>query len=161
MFGIALLMASRVPHFSGKSVGRVPREYVAVVLIALAAALLTVAYYPLEALVALSLAYLGTIPFSVRSVFVGCRAKTADLGLKVARFRDKGGAASRGSLERFGCLGSRRRGGKPSVCGRRRFPGDDRKAPMVERRNCSSFRIRRGVAAERDFPGQTRKTNTR
>ena len=27
---IALLMASRVPHFSGKSIGRVPREYVAV-----------------------------------------------------------------------------------------------------------------------------------
>jgi CDP-diacylglycerol---serine O-phosphatidyltransferase len=66
VFAIALLMASRVPHFSGKSIGRVPREYVAVVLIALAACLLTVAYYPLEALVALSVAYLGTIPFSVR-----------------------------------------------------------------------------------------------
>ena len=66
VFAVALLMASRVPHFSGKSVGRVPREYVAVVLIALAAALLTVVYYPLQALVALSLAYLGSIPFSVR-----------------------------------------------------------------------------------------------
>jgi CDP-diacylglycerol--serine O-phosphatidyltransferase len=66
VFVIALLMASRVPHFSGKSIGRVPREYVAGVLIALAGALLTVAYYPVESLVALSLAYLGSIPFSVR-----------------------------------------------------------------------------------------------
>ena len=30
VLAIALLMASRVPHFSGKSIGRVPREYVAV-----------------------------------------------------------------------------------------------------------------------------------
>jgi CDP-diacylglycerol--serine O-phosphatidyltransferase len=66
VFAIALLMASRVPHFSGKSIGRVPREYVAVVLIALAASLLTVVYYPLQALIALSLAYLASIPFSVR-----------------------------------------------------------------------------------------------
>jgi CDP-diacylglycerol--serine O-phosphatidyltransferase len=63
---IALLMASRVPHFSGKSIGRVPREYVAVVLIGVAAALLIIANYPLEALVAVSLGYLGTIPFSIR-----------------------------------------------------------------------------------------------
>ena len=33
VLGVALLMASRVPHFSGKSIGRVPREYVAVVLV--------------------------------------------------------------------------------------------------------------------------------
>ena len=42
------LMASRVPHFSGKSIGRVPREYVAVVLFALAAALLLIANFPLR-----------------------------------------------------------------------------------------------------------------
>ena len=30
-------MASRIPHFSGKSIGRVPREYVAVVLVGVAA----------------------------------------------------------------------------------------------------------------------------
>ena len=66
VFVIALLMASRVPHFSGKSIGRVPREYVAGVLIALAGVLLTVVYYPVQALVALSVAYLGSIPFSVR-----------------------------------------------------------------------------------------------
>ena len=40
VLGVALLMASRVPHFSGKSLGRVPREYVAVVLVGVAAALL-------------------------------------------------------------------------------------------------------------------------
>ena len=33
VLGVALLLASRVPHFSGKSLGRVPREYVAVVLV--------------------------------------------------------------------------------------------------------------------------------
>jgi CDP-diacylglycerol--serine O-phosphatidyltransferase len=66
VFVIALLMASRVPHFSGKSIGRVPREYVAGVLIALAGGLLSVVYYPLQALVALSLAYLASIPFALR-----------------------------------------------------------------------------------------------
>ena len=63
---VALLMASRVPHFSGKSIGRVPREYVAGVLIAVAAAVLFIANYPLQALIALSLLYLATIPFSIR-----------------------------------------------------------------------------------------------
>jgi CDP-diacylglycerol--serine O-phosphatidyltransferase len=55
-----------VPHFSGQSIGRVPREYVAVVLIGVAAALLMVVNYPLQALIAVSLGYLGTIPFSIR-----------------------------------------------------------------------------------------------
>ena len=55
-------MASRVPHFSGKSIGRVPRAYVARVLIGLAAALLLIVNFPLQSLVALSLAYLAAIP---------------------------------------------------------------------------------------------------
>ena len=63
---VALLMASRVPHFSGKLIGRVPREYVAVVLIAVAIALLLIVNYPLQALVAVSLIYLASIPFSIR-----------------------------------------------------------------------------------------------
>jgi CDP-diacylglycerol--serine O-phosphatidyltransferase len=63
---IALLMASRVPHFSGKSIGRVPREYVAVVLFASAAAVLLLANFPMETLAAATLAYLVSIPFSVR-----------------------------------------------------------------------------------------------
>lgn len=66
VIGVALLMASRVPHFSGKSIGRVPREHVTPVLIGVAAALLLIVYYPLHTLVAVSLAYLGSIPFSVR-----------------------------------------------------------------------------------------------
>ena len=63
---IALLMASRIPHFSGKSIGRVPREYVAVVLIGLAAGVLLLANFPLQTLVALTIAYLASVPFSVR-----------------------------------------------------------------------------------------------
>ena len=63
---IAILMASRVPHFAGKSIGRVPREYVAVALIGVVAALLSIAYFPLEALVALAAFYLCSIPFAIR-----------------------------------------------------------------------------------------------
>ena len=66
VLGVALLMASRVPHFSGKSIGRVRHDYVVVVLIGSAAALLLIANFPIQSLVALSLAYLATIPFSVR-----------------------------------------------------------------------------------------------
>ena len=66
VLAVALLMASRVPHFSGKSIGRVPREYVAVALIGVVAALLSIANFPLEALVALAAFYLGSIPFAIR-----------------------------------------------------------------------------------------------
>ncbi len=66
VLAIAILMASRVPHFSGKSLGRVPREYVAVALIGVVAALLSIAYFPLEALVAFAAFYLGSIPFAIR-----------------------------------------------------------------------------------------------
>jgi len=66
VIGVALLMASRIPHFSGKSIGRVPREYVAVVLIGLAAAILLLANFPLQTLVALTLAYLASVPVSVQ-----------------------------------------------------------------------------------------------
>ena len=66
VLAIAILMASRVPHFSGKSIGRVPRESVAVVLVGVAAALLLVFNFPMQALVAVTLAYLASIPFAVR-----------------------------------------------------------------------------------------------
>ena len=66
VLGVTLLMASRVPHFSGKSIGRVPQAYVAPVLIGLAAALLLIVNFPLQSLVALSVAYLAAIPWSVR-----------------------------------------------------------------------------------------------
>ena len=41
-----------------------PREYVAVVLFGVAAALLLVFNFPMEALVAVTLAYLASIPFA-------------------------------------------------------------------------------------------------
>ncbi len=66
VLAIALLMASRVPHFSGKSIGRVPREHLAVFLVGVAAALLLLFVFPMQALVAVTLAYLGSIPFSIR-----------------------------------------------------------------------------------------------
>ncbi len=66
VLAIAFLMASRVPHFSGKSIGRVPREHLAIFLVGVAAALLLVFVFPMETLVALTLAYLGSIPFAVR-----------------------------------------------------------------------------------------------
>ncbi len=66
VLAIAFLMASQIPHFSGKSIGRVPREYVAVVLVGLAAGVLLLANFPMEMLVALSLAYLASIPFGIR-----------------------------------------------------------------------------------------------
>lgn len=63
---IALLMASRIPHFSGKSIGRVPPEYVLVVLFGVVACILLLATFTMEMLIALSVIYLGTIPFAVR-----------------------------------------------------------------------------------------------
>jgi CDP-diacylglycerol--serine O-phosphatidyltransferase len=66
VLAIAFLMASRVPHFSGKSIGRVPREHLAVFLAGVAAALLLVFVFPMETLVAVTLAYLGSIPFAIR-----------------------------------------------------------------------------------------------
>jgi CDP-diacylglycerol--serine O-phosphatidyltransferase len=78
VLAIAFLMASQIPHFSGKLIGRVPREYVAVVLVGLAAGVLLLAYFPMEMLAALSLAYLASIPFSVR---------------RFRRLRDAGAAA--------------------------------------------------------------------
>lgn len=63
---IAFLMASRIPHFSGKKTGRVPREYVIVVLFAVVACILLLATFPMEMLVCLALIYLATIPFAVR-----------------------------------------------------------------------------------------------
>ncbi|MFV0280996.1 MAG: CDP-diacylglycerol--serine O-phosphatidyltransferase [Rhodoblastus sp.] len=64
---VAFLMVSRIPHFSGKSLGRVPREYVVFVLFGVAAVILLLATYPMEMLAALCLIYLAMIPFSMRS----------------------------------------------------------------------------------------------
>ena len=65
MLFVAFLMASRIPHFSVKKIGRVPSEYVIVVLFAIAAVVLLLATFPMEVLAAASLLYLATIPFAV------------------------------------------------------------------------------------------------
>jgi CDP-diacylglycerol---serine O-phosphatidyltransferase len=64
---IAGLMASSIPHYSGKHIGRVPREKFIFILFAVAAVLVLLASFPLEMLIVVSLAYLAMIPFSVRS----------------------------------------------------------------------------------------------
>ena len=66
VIGVAFLMASRIPHFSGKKIGRIPREYVIVVLFGVAAVLLLLATFPMEVMVGLSLCYLATVPWALR-----------------------------------------------------------------------------------------------
>ena len=64
---VALLMASRIPHYSGKSFGRVPRDKFIFVLFVAAAVLVLLAAFPMQMLIGLSLLYLCMIPFSVRA----------------------------------------------------------------------------------------------
>ncbi|MGH6835382.1 MAG: CDP-diacylglycerol--serine O-phosphatidyltransferase [Methylocella sp.] len=66
VLSVAFLMASRIPHFSGKRIGRVPREYVIAVLFGIAACLLLLAIFTMEMLIGLTLVYLATIPFAIR-----------------------------------------------------------------------------------------------
>lgn len=75
---IAFLMASRIPHFSVKKIGRIPREYVLVVLFAIAAVALLLATFPMEVLACLSLLYLATIPFAVLKYRAFAAAEAAD-----------------------------------------------------------------------------------
>jgi len=63
---VAFLMASRIPHLSGKKMGRVPREYVIPVLFAIVACILLLATFPMEMLVCLTLIYFATIPLAIR-----------------------------------------------------------------------------------------------
>ncbi|MDI9846526.1 CDP-diacylglycerol--serine O-phosphatidyltransferase [Rhodoblastus sp. 17X3] len=64
---VAGLMVSRIPHYSGKTIGRVPREAFVFVLFAVAAILILLASFPLQMLIGVSLLYLAMIPFSVRA----------------------------------------------------------------------------------------------
>lgn len=63
---IAFLMASTIPHFSGKRIGRIPRENVIPVLFGVGVLALLLAIYPMETLALVSLAFLAAIPFSVK-----------------------------------------------------------------------------------------------
>lgn len=67
LLGIAGLMASAIPHFSGKSLGRVPREQVIPVLFGVAVFVLLLATFPMEVLAAVVILFLALIPFSLRS----------------------------------------------------------------------------------------------
>ncbi len=63
---VAFLMASRIPHYSGKRIRPIAPESFIVILFAVAAVLLLLATFPMEMMIVLSLAYLATIPFAVR-----------------------------------------------------------------------------------------------
>ncbi|HEY8580348.1 MAG TPA: CDP-diacylglycerol--serine O-phosphatidyltransferase [Beijerinckiaceae bacterium] len=63
---VAFLMVSRIPHFSGKQVGRVPREYLMLVMLGVVAGILLLASYPAEVLVVATFAYLALIPLAWR-----------------------------------------------------------------------------------------------
>ncbi len=63
---IAFLMASRIPFFSGKKIGRIPREWFMAILFGVAATLLLLATFPMEMMIVLSIAYLATAPFALR-----------------------------------------------------------------------------------------------
>ncbi len=64
---VAGLMASTIPHFSGKSIGRVPREQVIPVLFGVAVLVLLLITFPMEVLAGLVVLFLALIPFSARS----------------------------------------------------------------------------------------------
>jgi CDP-diacylglycerol--serine O-phosphatidyltransferase len=74
---VAFLMASGIPHFSGKKMGRVPREYVLPVLLGVVACCLLLATFTMEVLVAAACAYLVSIPFAVRRFHDSAAADTA------------------------------------------------------------------------------------
>jgi CDP-diacylglycerol--serine O-phosphatidyltransferase len=59
-------MVSRLPHWSGKEMGRVPREYFIVVLFGVAVAILLLYSFPMEVLASLSILYLVHLPFAYR-----------------------------------------------------------------------------------------------
>jgi CDP-diacylglycerol--serine O-phosphatidyltransferase len=63
---VAFLMVSRIPHFSGKQMGRVPREYFLIIMLAVVAGILLLASFPAEVLVVLTLLYLALIPVAWR-----------------------------------------------------------------------------------------------
>ncbi len=63
---VAFLMASRIPHFSGKKIGRIPREYFMVVIFGVASVLLLLATFPMEMMIVFSVCYLATTPLAVR-----------------------------------------------------------------------------------------------
>lgn len=65
---IAFLMVSRLPSFSGKTVGeRIPREYVLPVFVAVVIVVALLISFPWEVMAAATLAYLGSLPLAYGS----------------------------------------------------------------------------------------------
>ena len=91
---IAFLMISPIPHFSGKKIGRVPREWFIPVLFGIVVTILLLATFTMEMLVALSLLYLALIPLSVRRYRTFQRADAAAAAASAAA--EAGGPASAG-----------------------------------------------------------------
>lgn len=88
---IAFLMASPIPHFSGKLIGRIPRDRVIVVLFGVAIVVLLLATFPMEMLAFLSLAYLASIPLAVRRFRAFAEADRARLAAGAAPAPGSGG----------------------------------------------------------------------
>lgn len=64
---IAALLVSRVPVWSGKSGGRVPRNYMLPAILAIVFLVATLSIYPWETLSVAVIAYLLTLPFGARA----------------------------------------------------------------------------------------------
>ena len=65
VLAIAGLMVSRIPHFSGKQAGRVPRDTLLPVMFGVLLLLMLLATYTTATLTALTVIYLAMIPFSI------------------------------------------------------------------------------------------------
>lgn len=78
VLGVALLMVSRIPTYSGKAMGsRIPREMVLPVLGLCAFAVIMLISYPWQFLTIAAIAYLALIPMSIRSYRRHASADTA------------------------------------------------------------------------------------
>jgi CDP-diacylglycerol---serine O-phosphatidyltransferase len=74
VFAVAVLMISNVPTYSGKSVTRVPREYVVPILAGAALFIVCLISFPWETLMLVICAYAAMIPLSVKSFYAQRRA---------------------------------------------------------------------------------------
>jgi CDP-diacylglycerol---serine O-phosphatidyltransferase len=74
---IAVLMVSRIPTFSGKSVDRVPRELVLPVLAAAGLVIASLITFPWETLLLAAIVYLSLIPLSIATYLKQRRAHKA------------------------------------------------------------------------------------
>lgn len=77
VLAIALLMASRIPHFSGKRIGRIPRDLVIPLLFGVGVTAMLLAIFPMEILAVLGFSYLALIPLGVRRYNELARADAA------------------------------------------------------------------------------------